>query len=340
MRGSVLASPGGVDASYNGLVDLTVFDAARDVPIEVSYYYQPYYTVREDLIWRGTAHVTGGEFEAEFVVPRDISYRNEPGRISAYAYNSDEHAVGYTQRVVVGGTAANPTDDADGPKVEIFLNDTTFVDGGVVAPNPRLMVRLSDESGINTVGSGVGHELLLIYNDNEQDVVDLSSHYESEAGSYQRGTIEYQIDRDLKPGLNSISVRAWDVVNNSTTERIEFYVGETGDLALRNVFNYPNPTSGRTRFVFEHNQPTGTPANVQVRVYTINGRPVRTIDGAEALSSGVLSTGVIQVPWDGLDEDQGRLATGVYLYRLRVEVDQPDGARQVSEHIDRIAIIR
>ncbi len=341
VRGSVRTGQDAVDASYNGMVDLTVFDAARKVPVEPSQYLaQPYYTVREDLIWRGTAHVTGGEFEAEFVVPRDISYRNEPGRISAYAYNSDEHAVGYTQRVIVGGTAANPTDDSEGPKIDIFLNDTTFVDGGVVPPNPRLIVRLSDESGINTVGSGVGHELMLIFNDNEQDVVDLSSYYESEAGAYQRGSIEYPVDRDLEPGLNSIAVRAWDVVNNSTTERVEFYVGETGDLALQNVFNYPNPTSGRTRFVFEHNQPSGTPATVQVRVYTINGRPVRTIDGPEALPSGVLSTGVIQIPWDGLDEDQGRLATGVYLYRLRVEVEQPDGARQVSEHIDRIAIIR
>jgi hypothetical protein len=46
------------------------------------------------------------------------------------------------------------------------------------------------------------------------------------------------------------------------------------------------------------------------------------------------------IPWDGRDEDRDPLATGIYLYRLRVEIERPDGARQVAEHIDRLAIIR
>jgi hypothetical protein len=117
-------------------------------------------------------------------------------------------------------------------------------------------------------------------------------------------------------------------------------VADSETLTLRNVFNYPNPTSGRTRFVFEHNQPSGTPARVQVRVYTLNGRAIRTINADEALPEGVLTGPTVQIPWDGLDDDLGRLASGVYLYRVRVEVDGPEGDAQVSEHIDRIALIR
>ncbi len=341
VRGSIRTEGGAIDTGFSGPVELTVFDALREVPVPNRLRMpRPYYTVREDLIWRGTANVDGGRFEATFVVPKDISYRNEPGRISAYAQSGEREALGFTHDVIVGGTADNPADDAVGPDIRLFLNDTTFVSGGMTSRDPLLIVKLFDGSGINTVGAGVGHEMLLMFNDNEQEVVDLSRHYESEPGSYQRGTVNYRIDHDLPAGANSLSVRAWDVLNNSSTERLEFFVGETESLALRNVFNYPNPTSGQTRFVFEHNQPPGTPASVQVRVYTINGRPVRTIDSDEALPAGLLGGSVIQIPWDGRDDDLGLLASGVYLYRLRVETEGVDGESHISEHIDRIAIIR
>ncbi|MFW5972834.1 MAG: T9SS type A sorting domain-containing protein, partial [Bacteroidota bacterium] len=299
-----------------------------------------YYTVREDLIWRGRANVLDGQFEATFVVPKDISYRNESGRISAYAAHPNGQALGFTENVVVGGTAQGFGDDDEGPEIRLFLNDTTFVSGEMTGPNPRLIVQLFDESGINTVGAGVGHEILLTFNDNDQDFVDLNRFYESEADSYQRGRIEYRIEHDLNSGMNSLSVRAWDVANNSSTERLDFFVGESETLTLRDVFNYPNPTSGRTRFVFQHNQPSGTPARVQVRIYSLSGRPIRTIRTEEALPSGIFTSGTIQIPWDGRDDDLGLLASGVYFYRLRVEIEGADGDRQVSEHIDRIAIIR
>lgn len=341
VRGSVRSEGGSVDSGFSGAVELTVFDAQREVPVPNRQRMpRPYYTVREDLIWRGTANVEDGRFEADFVVPKDISYRDEPGRISAYAQSGEGQALGFTHDVVVGGTADNPGDDDVGPEIRLFLNDTTFVSGGLTTPDPVLIVKLFDESGINTVGAGVGHEMMLMFNENQQDVVDLSRYYESEPGSYQRGTVTYPIEQDLSAGSNSLSVRAWDVLNNSSTEQLDFYVGESESLALRNVFNYPNPTSGRTRFVFEHNQPVGTPASVQLRVYTINGRPVRTIESDESLPGGMLTGSIIQIPWDGRDGDFGVLASGVYLYRLRVETEGADGEKQVSEHIDRIAIIR
>src|SRR5690606_29427641 len=101
-----------------------------------------------------------------------------------------------------------------------------------------------------------------------------------------------------------------------------------------------NPTSGETRFIFEHNQPAGVPARIQLRIYTLSGRPVRTIETEEALPSGVMPAGLVQIPWDGRDEDFDELATGIYLYKLRVEIEAAEGERQVSEHIEKLAIIR
>jgi hypothetical protein len=125
------------------------------------------------------------------------------------------------------------------------------------------------------------------------------------------------------------------VVNNSGTTEVEFVVSEAEALTLQNVFNYPNPTPGRTRFVFDHNQSVGTLASVQVRIYTLSGRPVRTIEQEEVLASAP-----VQVPFDGLDDDLDPLSSGVYLYKVRVEVEGRDGERQVSEHVERLAVIR
>ena len=87
-------------------------------------------------------------------------------------------------------------------------------------------------------------------------------------------------------------------------------------------------------------QPVGTPARVQLRIYTLAGRPVRTIDGEEALPGRFLSDRTIQIPWDGLDDDADRLGSGVYLVRLRLETDDPAGGTRVAERVERLAVIR
>lgn len=340
VRGYVQNGPGQVDADFQGIATLTVFDAERQKSLPYwRYMPTPYYLVREDLIWRGQGDVRNGRFVATFVVPKDILYSNRHGRLSVYAYNAATHAAGYTEGFVVGGTAASIPDDREGPEIRLYLNDTTFVSGGLVPPNPRLIVQLCDASGINTVGAGLGHELLLIIDGDEARAQNLSSAFQSAPKSYQCGRLEWTLT-DLEPGPHTLTVRAWDVLNNVNNASLDFIISDDRRLELRNVFNYPNPTTGPTRFVFEHNQPAGTPARVQLRIYTLAGRSVRTLEGIETLPTGVLPANLVVIPWDGRDEDADPLATGIYLYRLRVEIERPDGSPQVVEHVDRLAIIR
>ena len=335
VTGTVRTFDGTVDETFNGIADVTVFDAERRIPIkDQKNMVTPYYVVREDLIWRGQVQVQQGRYNATFVVPKDISYSNQAGRLSVYAHTPGTHALGFNEDFLVGGTSANPPNDAQGPEITLFLNDTTFVSGGLTPPEPKLIVKLFDESGINTVGAGVGHEMLLIINGDEQNAIDISSGFRSEANSFQRGIVEWELP-EQKLGANSLSLRAWDVLNNSQSSSVDFFVAEDEDLVLRNVYNYPNPMSSDTRFVFEHNQPVGSTAGIQIRIYTLSGRLIRAIETDEMLPGGPM-----QIAWDGRDEDGDRLATGIYLYKVRVEVDSPEGDRQVSEHIEKLAVIR
>ena len=144
---------------------------------------------------------------------------------------------------------------------------------------------------------------------------------------------------EQEPGEHTLLVKAWDVVNNSGQEMIEYVVTSGGDLVLNNVFNYPNPMSNQTRFVFEHNQPPGTPAEVEIQIYTISGRLLLVITGGDALPSGVLPGGAVQIPWDGRDQDLDRVSSGIYLYKLKISVDSPSGEANSAEHLGRLAVV-
>lgn len=340
IEGEVRRPDGQRDTGYDGEVELTVYDAERTVPLPVRRYTDGAFAVRDAAIYRGRATVRGGAFRAEFVVPRDISYTGEPGRISAYVANAaGNDGVGATEAFRIGGTAGDPIRDVEGPRVELFLNDTTFASGGLVGSRPVLIAKLFDENGINTVGAGVGHELLLTIDGAEQDAVNLGRFYRGELDSYQRGEVVFELPEQA-PGPHTLTLRAWDAANNATTATLDYVVEAGGELVLRNVYNYPNPTTGPTRFVFEHNQAPGTLARVQLRVYTLSGRPVVTLDDVQTLPAGALTSSLVQIPWDGRDEDFDTLASGIYLYKLRVEVERDGGETDVSERVERLAVIR
>ena len=337
LRGEIQRLDGSLDTSFDGSASLTVFDALRRVPIPPEMLRempQPYYEVREDLIWRGKTRVTDGRFVARFVVPKDISYANQSGKVALYAQSATEHVNGYSERFIVGGTSDDATDDVDGPQIELYLGDETFTSGGLAPAQPQVFARIYDASGINTVGAGVGHEMLLVLDENEVEAINIGNLYESDEDSFQRGSVSYSFDEALEPGSHTLSLRAWDVLNNSGETTLDFVVTDTEELVIRNVFNYPNPTTGPTRFVFEHNQIPGTPVKVHVRVYTLAGRPVRTLESEELLSAGPM-----QISWDGLDDDYARLAPGVYLYRLRAETAGTE-VQHVAEIIEKLAVVR
>jgi len=340
MRGEVLSATGETDASADGDLILTVYDVARQVPIPYPRYMnRPYFTSREDVLWRGQVPVRAGRFEATFVVPKDISYANQPGRIAAYARLNAREGIGATERIRVGGSIPNLPDDSRGPEIRLFLADTTFVSGGLVPSNTELIVRLFDETGINAAGAGVGHEMLLTVNGEDARAVNIGNRFEADPADFRAGTVRFPLS-NLPEGPGTLRVRAWDVMNNASVQELDFVVRSAESLHISHFLPFPNPTTGPTRFSFEHNQPVGTPADVRLRIFTVNGTPLRTLAQEHALPMGILAGSRVEIPWDGRDEDGARLAPGIYLVHLRVRVEQPDGQIRVVERVERLALLR
>ena len=273
--------------------------------------------IQENVIYGGQADVKNGEFNLTFVVPKDINYNLGLGKISLYAFDGGPNrtdAHGY-QLKTVGGAAANVDADTTPPDIKLFMDDESFAFGGLTGQNTTLLAQLTDSSGINTTGAGIGHDITAVLDNDPNKVLVLNESYVSEVGDFRSGRVN-NLFRDLAPGPHSLRLKAWDTYNNSAEKEIEFIVARNEKLALSHVLNYPNPFASSTTFLFDHNQADGEPGNldVQVQIYTVAGHLVRT------LTASVSSTEPHQksITWNGRDEYNDQLARGVYVYRLSV----------------------
>ncbi|TVR77164.1 MAG: T9SS C-terminal target domain-containing protein [Chitinophagaceae bacterium] len=314
ITGEVRNENGTLLENFNGFVYPLVFDKVSVVETlgQSGGSFKKQFELLKNTIYRGKATVKDGKFSFTFIVPKDIMFKYGQGKISYYANTDWVDAAGFDTSIIVGGTAEVFVEDNTGPEVEVFMNDETFVFGGITDPNPLLYVKLRDESGINTVGSGIGHDLTAVLNDDTRNVLVLNDFYEADLDNFRRGTINYPLSK-LPEGRHSVRVKAWDVHNNSGEGYTEFVVSSSAEMALNHVYNYPNPFTTSTNFMFEHNQP-GQILDVQVQIFTVTGKLIKSIH-QEVVSEGYR---VDNIHWDGLDDFGDKIGRGVYVYKVNV----------------------
>jgi hypothetical protein len=271
------------------------------------------FKVQNNVLFKGRTNAVTGEFVYSFIVPKDINYSFGNGLISYFAYGNKKSASGNESSIVVGGVGDVNITDTEGPRVRAYLNDEQFVDGGITNENPVLLLNLSDSSGINSAGAGIGHDITAVIDDDINQYFVLNDFYSAETGSYQKGSLRFQLPA-LKEGQHHIDIKVWDVVNNSSSYRLNFKVVKDQELQITNVYNYPNPFTTRTRFMFEHNRP-GDLLQVHIRIYSVAGNLVRS------LQQTINSTGnrSFEIEWDGLDHFGRKPGRGVYIYDIEIK---------------------
>lgn len=270
--------------------------------------------IRENVLYDGPATVSNGQFRVQFVVPKDINYQVGLGKISLYAADATARTDAHGELLVpIGDAAQLAFRDTIPPRIRLAMdNENSFVFGGLTGTTTTLIGNLRDESGINTAGTGIGHDLTATLDGDPSQVTILNEFYTAKVDSFQAGQVKY-LFKNLSPGPHELRVKAWDTWNNSAERVIEFIATPTEKLALQHVLNYPNPFSSATTFHFDHNR-QGEELEVQVQIFTVSGKLVRTLQ-ASALGSG---PHVSSISWDGRDEYQDQLARGVYVYRVSV----------------------
>lgn len=316
-----------VSGPFDGEARLTVYDADRMVTITDPGAGSYLYRRNGNVLFRGDATVSADRVGASFIVPKDISYGEEQGRIEVYVWNAGNDGTGFTGNIRIAGTDSTAPPDTEGPRMNLYLDDRNFRAGDRVSDAPTLIVDLSDSSGINTSGAGVGHRLEA-WLDEATASADLSDYYRSRPDTYREGVVTYPLGA-TGAGTHRIRVRAWDTYNNSSTSETVFNVGVDDGLSLRNVYNYPNPFRSSTYFTFEHNQTDLL--DVEVKIYTVAGRRI------QSLSLHGTGDRFVRIPWDGRDAEGDDVANGIYLYKV---IARTTDGRFSSEALGKLSVSR
>jgi hypothetical protein len=324
--------------NFNGIVYPVVYDKSELITCQLndpgssisSGTLLPFqFRSQQNIIYRGKAEVKNGDFRFSFVVPKDVSFNYGNAKFSYYATDGNMDAHGTFDSVKVGGLDANAAIDNAGPAVKLFLNSRNFVQGGTTNQRPIFLADVSDSSGINTVGTGFGHDITAVIDENTNKPIVLNDFYESDLNSFQSGKIRYQL-QNLEEGPHTITFKIWDVQNNSSTTSTDFIVANTADLALNMVLNYPNPFTTRTKFFFEHNR-NCEDLKVTIQVFTISGKLAKAIQ-TTINCEGFRNEGIT---WDGRDDFGDKLGRGVYMYKLTVT----DKDNKKAEKIEKLVIL-
>ncbi len=308
--GSVIKPDSSLWTDYNGKIVLKIYDVDRNVATseDCSPPLVQNFRLNGGIIYSGTKSVENGKWTVEFIVPKDISYQNQTGRLINYFYNNQYDGAGINRSFIVGGINPDAVVDSSGPKISMFINTRNFRTGDVVNDNFKFIADLYDESGINTTGT-LGHKLEGILDGNENNKYDLTNYYNSDT-TYTSGTLEYDFS-GITFGRHNLKLRAWDTYNNSSESSIDFEVSSSGTLQVTNIYNYPNPFQNNTAFTFQHNYPADV--NVKIKVYTVAGRLIKEIN------QNNISDKFVVINWDGKDQDGETLGNGVYIYKIVVE---------------------
>ena len=218
-----------------------------------------------------------------------------------------------------------------GPDIRLsFANGATRV-----GPAALLHVDLVDSSGILITGHTPQNGIIVTVDGNSTSRVDLTDSFRYNAGSFQSGSVTFQLP-NLAEGIHVIGVSAADNLaaglaagQHRSQASLEFEVVQTPPLRVLSSYLFPDPTrskgtSSGGQFVVDTE---GGPVDVQVRLFTVAGRLVRRLSASAV-------EGQVQLPWDGRDAEGQELANGVYLFKVVIRSATAGDSGQERQHDD------
>ncbi len=218
-------------------------------------------------------------------------------------------------------TTFNVIGDNRNPLLDVTFDGAKIMDNEIVSASPLINIILRDDNQflVRTDTSGLDIRLKSpCANCNFKQIYfsNPNLRFRSEKGKY---IVDFN-PQNLPDGTYTLQVQGTDAKGNRAGEvpyLINFQV--INESTVTNVYPYPNPFSGSTRFVFTL---TGSqiPDQMKIQIMTVTGKVVKEILQDEI---GFLRVGnnISEYAWDGTDEFGDKLANGVYLYKVQMRIN-------------------
>ncbi len=308
---------------FNGTLFITLYDKEVTLYTKANIYTEKEdiiknrheYKDRPNVLFSGQVDVTDGNYTFCFKLPKDINYNYGTGRLAYYAYDEENkyEAQGSYEDFIIGGSSEVMDDDTDGPILQLFMNTESFVSGSTVNSSPVFFAKLYDENGINASGVGIGHDITLTISGSNTPII-LNNYFSYSKGSYNNGMICYQLN-DLPDGEYTLTLKIWDLLNNSSTSSINFVVDHNYEIEITELIAYPNPAKDHICLQLINNEPL-TVQSFRFLLYDIYGKIVYESEEIQAKTDGTLTW-----TWDLCNTNGNRVAPGCYIGRAEVKTD-------------------
>ena len=360
ISGNILKGDGTVDTNFHGKVTVNIFDKRinkstlnNDKKTGMTPLLQ--FTEEGSAIIKSAGKAINGKYSVEFYVPKDINYNIGDGRMLIYADNfetakTNAYDVFNNQTIKVGGINENGINDNEAPKVNLYMNNVNFADGGITDQNPTLLACITDNTGINSTGAGIGHDITVILDGEVVNTVVLNDFFSAGEGNgcinaslsdFQKGNVSYPF-RNLKPGQHQLTFKVWDINNNSTSATLNFVVKDETDqkLIINKLLNWPNPFTNKTYIQFEHNCDDILEVNAQI--YTITGKLVKTISmpvNSEPFMQGY-RVPKTAIEWDGTDDYGAAVGKGTYIFKVFARSHNQDKCKGGATAVEKMVLLK
>lgn len=209
--------------------------------------------------------------------------------------------------------------DLRNPLIDVTFDGVRIINGDLVSASPHVVIQLEDENPFfPLLDSSHLRAMVKFPNSNEWKALRLGEDnlqfIPASEGKKNKATLEWR-PSFAASGTYNLAVQGEDHAGNKSGTfdyTVEFEI--ITESRISNVFNYPNPFSTSTQFVYTLTGDT-PPSQFVIQIMTINGQVVRELKESD-LGPLKIGTHRTEVTWDGTDAYGDKLANGVYLYRV------------------------
>jgi len=328
LKGHIEDKSGNILTDFNGKITITIYDKEETLST-LGQSGQPKIEYKDypNKLYYGTVSVNDGTFETTFMVPKDINYRVDKGKILYYAWNdatTDTDGFGNNTDFSVGGSSQVIDDRGIGPTINMYMNSPEFYKGEEINDSPVLYAHLYDKYGINIVGSGIGHDIIATLSGPSSSNITLNEYFISSLNDYKSGSIKYQF-KSLPAGYYILSLKAWNLINESSTAVIDFTVNNSAKPEIEDFSFYPNPATDHTNIYLRYDRPE-VPVSVTFIVYDMLWNEYWESTVTES------TDGTYTAYWD-LTGKYGAMASGVYCVRAKITMSDGTYTHKVKKII-------
>lgn len=338
IEGEILDHNGEKALWFNGNTELTIYDAAEKITTldndndGTSFVFYD----RSKVIFKCKDKVTEGEFKMNFVLSKDISYKDDLARISLYASDGNANeAQGYHDKLVINGTSEEVAYEENGPAIKVmYLNTPFFKSGDIVNESPMLYAEIEDETGLNISQAAIGHEMQVIVDNDPNRTYIVNNFFTPASGDSKKGIIRFPVP-DMIDGSHTLKLRVWDVFNNSSVASASFEVKRGSKPEIYSIYyraytptNLPTVGGGDIDFFIKHDRPENK-LNIEIRVYDLAGK---LIWNTFKLGLSEQQTS-FPVSWDLTGNDGLTVRPGHYLYQVIVSTPNSKHASEAKKMV-------